>query len=505
MEEDTESEKEEVQQRAVSPPSPSIELKEVQRPPVIVKREPKKEQENFYDDTQNVGVFRNFNNNLMKSIAEYEDCLKPQNFSRETSPLMLRGSVPMQEEYFHMEEYEMSSLPTAGAAAAAKSYEPEDLSIKNETAQHSNLGRRILGESMNLHHVARALLSMQNISNNNQGVINNNNNSNNHNNPLKIKTSNDLYYQCQQCNKCYSTYAGLLKHQQTHKFESTEYKIIRSNPNGSGGSIIDSTEFCTEKTTALIQASTAAPLQSLQQKPVGVPRYHCKDCGKSYSTFSGLTKHQQFHCPSAEGNQVKKVFNCKNCDKTYVSLGALKMHIRTHTLPCKCPICGKAFSRPWLLQGHIRTHTGEKPFSCQHCNRAFADRSNLRAHMQTHSDVKKYSCPTCTKSFSRMSLLGKHLQGGCQQSPNSSVGSSMDSQENLVASGLNQQQLHQHLQGDYAEWGGVGNQQQQQYYANSVSSRDDEDETDAEVQYQLQHRQQLPAMQHSLLSQIGDY
>lgn len=146
---------------------------------------------------------------------------------------------------------------------------------------------------------------------------------------------------------------------------------------------------------------------------VGAPRYQCPDCGKSYSTYSGLSKHQQFHCAHAEGNQAKKTFVCKFCNKQYASLGALKMHIRTHTLPCKCHLCGKAFSRPWLLQGHIRTHTGEKPFSCQHCHRAFADRSNLRAHLQTHSDVKKYSCTTCSKTFSRMSLLTKHTEGGC--------------------------------------------------------------------------------------------
>ncbi|KAK7114546.1 uncharacterized protein [Littorina saxatilis] len=144
--------------------------------------------------------------------------------------------------------------------------------------------------------------------------------------------------------------------------------------------------------------------RSKEHEPV---RYQCEACSKSYSTFSGLSKHKQFHCSA----QVKKEFSCKYCDKTYVSLGALKMHIRTHTLPCKCNVCGKAFSRPWLLQGHLRTHTGEKPFSCQHCARAFADRSNLRAHLQTHSDVKKYSCRHCSKTFSRMSLLLKHEDG----------------------------------------------------------------------------------------------
>lgn len=76
-------------------------------------------------------------------------------------------------------------------------------------------------------------------------------------------------------------------------------------------------------------------------------RYQCPDCNKSYSTQSGLAKHQEFLCTT----QVKKSFSCKHCDKVYVSLGALKMHIRTHTLPCKCKLCGKAFSRPWLLQG----------------------------------------------------------------------------------------------------------------------------------------------------------
>uniref|UniRef100_A0A803XZ13 C2H2-type domain-containing protein n=1 Tax=Meleagris gallopavo TaxID=9103 RepID=A0A803XZ13_MELGA len=120
----------------------------------------------------------------------------------------------------------------------------------------------------------------------------------------------------------------------------------------------------------------------------------CAECGKSFSTDSGIVNQQCIH-------STKSPYKCSDCGKCFKWRSHLTRHQRIHTgeRPFKCPECGKSFKRTSELNQHQRIHTGERPYRCSECGKSFQRTSDLMHHERIHTGERPFTCPECGKSF----------------------------------------------------------------------------------------------------------
>jgi len=176
--------------------------------------------------------------------------------------------------------------------------------------------------------------------------------------------------------------------------DETPNKVIRTKPDG-GKETYFQCNFCDK------EFSTAASLTSHRwqhTKP-----FQCESCKIRFASKGNLVIHRRRHTGD-------RPFACNLCDSKFTTKGNLKRHLQSHSgvKPYACTQCDGRFTEKKSLKIHMRKHTGERPYSCKYCQKSFAQASILKSHLAMHLDKRSYVCELCGKGFRQKSQLRLH-------------------------------------------------------------------------------------------------
>ncbi|XP_046426809.1 zinc finger protein 737-like isoform X1 [Neodiprion fabricii] len=137
----------------------------------------------------------------------------------------------------------------------------------------------------------------------------------------------------------------------------------------------------------------------------GVRNFTCDQCGKSFIQKGNLEAHFLTH-------SADKPYTCSQCPKAFKTPLQLKKHETVHTgaKPHQCAVCGRTFREKGTLREHHRIHTGAMPFTCEFCGKCFRFKGILTTHRRQHTGERPYSCLECQHHFTNWPNYNKHMK-----------------------------------------------------------------------------------------------
>ncbi|XP_067636281.1 gastrula zinc finger protein XlCGF58.1-like isoform X2 [Eurosta solidaginis] len=229
-----------------------------------------------------------------------------------------------------------------------------------------------------------------------------------------LERGEDVPFQCERCQKAFSSIYELADHIQEHRFyclvcpmsfrkvntykehlkrkHNSSITILKSNLSSSGG-LAESREFIRQKSVRLHE-------QKIHGKE-NPPRKECPICQKEV-----YEHYLQTHIARVHTSERK--YSCDICGNSYKTCTLLSYHKKAHfDGKFVCNVCNRRFVRPNQLQVHMRVHTGEKPYGCHLCEQRFRNKALLNYHLQRHAGIKR-RCNVCGKEYNRVDDLRTH-------------------------------------------------------------------------------------------------
>ena len=192
----------------------------------------------------------------------------------------------------------------------------------------------------------------------------------------------ETLYQCEVCEKTFSTAASLTSHRWQHtKPFQCEHDKCKARFASKGNLVIH------------------------RRRHTGDRPYDCNLCDAKFTTKGNLKRHIQSH-------SGVKPWACTQCDGRFTEKKSLKIHMRKHTgeRPYVCKFCNKRFAQTSILKSHLAMHLDKRSHLCDLCGRSFRQKSQLRLHTQRHSGIRKFDCVYCESKFITKADLDRHVK-----------------------------------------------------------------------------------------------